>query len=212
MKYRKSNISEDMIVKRGIKDDEKRLKNARVCILGAGGLGSNIAVSLARSGVGHLKIVDFDIVEPSNLNRQYYFLSHIGKKKVDCLKELISKINPYVDINIQDVRVDESNILEIVKDYDIICEAFDRAEIKSMAISEILSNCKDKVIVSGSGMAGIGNSNDIKTHKKFKNLFICGDYMSDFEEVNGIMSPRVNICAGHQANIILRIVMGIEII
>lgn len=208
MEDKRLEISEEMILKRGLRDDEKRLKNSRVCILGAGGLGSNVAVSLARSGIGHIKIVDFDIVESSNLNRQYYFLYHIGKKKVDCLKDIISKINPYVEVVTQDIRVCEDNIHDIIGGYKIICEAFDSASLKSMVISELLSKYDDKIVMSGSGMAGIGNSNEIKTQRKFKNLYICGDGVSDFEEVDSIMSPRVNICAGHQANLILRIIMG----
>ena len=187
------------IFKRNVSDPTNKLGESSVCILGLGGLGSNIAVSLARSGIGRLVLVDFDRVEESNLNRQYYNLTHIGMKKTEAIV-----------LKVIDKKIDRDNILEIVDKESIICEALDDAMTKSMVVGEILSNYSDKFVVAGSGMAGIGDANSIKTVKRFKNLYICGDDASDFEEVDGMMAPRVNICAGHQANIILRIIMGIE--
>lgn len=200
-------IDEKSIYSRNIENSYEKLKNSRVCILGLGGLGSNIANSLARSGIGNLKIVDFDKVEVSNLNRQLYRLIHIGMKKTEALKSIIEEINPFINIICDSRKVDTENILEIVKGYDIIVEAFDSAESKAMVISEILSDDEKKYIVSGSGMAGIEDSNKIKTTKKFKHLFVCGDEYSDFDKYNTIMSPRVNICAGHQANMVLKILL-----
>lgn len=200
-------INEKCIYSRNIENSYEKLKNSRVCILGLGGLGSNIANSLARSGIGNLKIVDFDKVEVSNLNRQLYRLIHIGMKKTEALKSIIEEINPFINIICDSRKVDTENILEIVRDYDIIVEAFDSAESKAMVISEILSDDEKKYIVSGSGMAGIEDSNEIKTTKKFKHLFVCGDEYSDFDKYNAIMSPRVNICAGHQANVVLKILL-----
>ena len=198
------------IIERNIRDELERFKNSRVLILGIGGLGSNIAVSLARSGVGYMKLVDFDIVELSNLNRQYYTMKHIGMRKTDALKSLINEINPYIKIDVENIKVDEDNIGNIIKDFDIVCEAFDDAEMKSMLANKILEDYPNKYLIMGSGMAGIGDSNEIKTRNKMKRIYICGDETSDFKEVDGMMSPRVNICAGHQANLILRIIMGLE--
>lgn len=203
-------ISEDMIFKRNIKDSHEKIKDSRVCILGLGGLGSNIAVFLARSGIGKMCLVDFDIVDASNINRQHYYLKHIGMKKTQAIEDVIGSINPFVDLIIKDVYVDNENIIDIVKDYDYIVEAFDNAESKALVINEILSNFDDKIIVSASGMAGIEDSNNIKTTRKFKNLYVCGDEYSDFEEYSGMMAPRVNICAGHQANLILRLLLDKE--
>lgn len=198
------------IFKRNIADPQDRFARSSVCILGLGGLGSNIGVSLARSGVGRIVLVDFDRVEESNLNRQYYNRSHIGMKKTEALVDVIRSINRDIALEVVDTKIDKENILALVKDESIICEALDDAATKSMVVSEILENYPDKVVVAGSGMAGIGDANKIKTSKKFKNLYICGDGSSDFNEVDGMMSPRVNICAGHQANIIIRLIMGLE--
>lgn len=198
------------IFKRNISDPKNILARSSVCILGLGGIGSNIAVSLARSGIGRLVMVDFDRVEESNLNRQYYNLSHIGMKKTDALVDVIRSINKDIVLDVVDTKIDTDNLHEIVSGESIICEAFDNAESKSMLVAEILSNYDDKVVVASSGMAGIGDANSISTTRRLKNLYVCGDDVSDFEEVDGMMAPRVNICAGHQANMVLRILMGLE--
>ena len=195
---------------RNISDPENILASSSVCILGLGGIGSNIAVALARSGVGRLVLVDFDTVEESNLNRQYYNLSHIGMKKTDAIVDVIRSINRDIVLEVIDKKIDSDNILDIVDSESIICEAFDNASSKSMVVEEILSNYSDKIVVASSGMAGIGDANYIRTTKRLKNLYICGDDISDFEEVDGMMAPRVNICAGHQANVVIRILMGLE--
>lgn len=198
------------IFKRNISDPKNILARSSVCILGLGGIGSNIAVSLARSGIGRLVMVDFDRVEESNLNRQYYNLFHIGMKKTDALVDVIRSINKDIVLDVVDTKIDTDNLHEIVSGESIICEAFDNAESKSMLVAEILSNYDDKVVVASSGMAGIGDANSISTTRRLKNLYVCGDDVSDFEEVDGMMAPRVNICAGHQANMVLRILMGLE--
>ena len=108
------------------------LSEGNVAIAGLGGLGSNIAYSLARIGVGHLHLIDFDVVDITNLNRQQYFLEHLGMHKTDALKSLLLKINPYLDIRTDCVKVTEENLTELFKDNEIICEAFDRPEAKAM--------------------------------------------------------------------------------
>ena len=202
-------LKEEDLFKRNVKDIAKKLKKAKVCILGLGGLGSNVAVLLARAGIGCLKLIDFDVVEASNLNRQQYRISHIGIKKTEAIKTIIKEINPFVEIDTLDIKVDRENILSVVEDIEIVVEAFDRAETKAMAIEELLIN-KNKIVISASGMAGLGSANEVITRKIKENFYLIGDNYSDYEEYLGIMSTRVMICAAHQANIVLRIILGEE--
>ena len=200
-------LKEEDLLKRNVKGISEKLKKVKVCILGLGGLGSNVAVLLARAGIGHLKLVDFDIVEASNLNRQQYRISHIGMKKTEAIKTIIKEINPFVEIDTLDIKVDRENIYSIVGDIEIVVEAFDVAETKAMAIEELLIN-KNKIVVSASGMSGLGSANEIITRKVRNNFYLIGDNYSDYEEYLGIMSTRVMLCAAHQANMVLRIILG----
>ena len=202
-------LKEEDLLKRNVKGTSEKLKEAKVCILGLGGLGSNVAVLLARSGIGSLKLVDFDTVEVSNLNRQQYRISHIGIKKTEAMKNIIREINPFVEVEILDIKVDRENIYSIVGDIEIVVEAFDRAETKAMILEELLTN-KNKIVVSASGMAGLGSANEIVTKKIKDNFYLVGDNYSDYEEYLGIMSTRVMICAAHQANVVLRLILGEE--
>ena len=202
-------LKEEDLLKRNVKGISKKLKKTRVCILGLGGLGSNVAVLLARSGIGYLKLVDFDTVEASNLNRQQYRISHIGIKKTEAMKSIIREINPFVEVDILDIKVDRENIYSIVGDIEIVVEAFDRAETKAMILEELLTD-KNKIVVSASGMAGLGSANEIVTRKIKDNFYLIGDNYSDYEEYSGIMSTRVMICAAHQANMVLRLILGEE--
>ena len=202
-------LKEEDLLKRNVKGISKKLKKTRVCILGLGGLGSNVAVLLARSGIGFLKLVDFDTVEASNLNRQQYRISHIGIKKTEAMKSIIKEINPFVEVETLDIKVDRENIYSIVGDIEIVVEAFDRAETKAMLMEELLTNT-NKIVVSASGMAGLGSANEIVTRKIKDNFYLVGDNYSDYEEYLGIMSTRVMICAAHQANIVLRLILGEE--
>ena len=200
-------LKEEDLFKRNVKDIAKKLKKAKVCILGLGGLGSNVAVLLARSGIGYLKLIDFDVVEASNLNRQQYRISHIGIKKTEAIKTIIKEINPFVEVETLDIKVDRENILSVVEDIEIVVEAFDRAETKAMAIEELLTN-KNKIVISASGMAGLGSANEVITRKIKENFYLIGDNYSDYEEYSGIMSTRVMLCAAHQANMVLRLILG----
>ena len=202
-------LKEEDLLKRNVKGISKKLKKTRVCILGLGGLGSNVVVLLARSGIGFLKLVDFDTIEASNLNRQQYRISHIGLKKTEAMKSIIREINPFVEVDILDIKVDRENIYSIVGDIEIIVEAFDRAETKAMTLEELLTD-KNKIVVSASGMAGLGSANEIVTRKIKDNFYLIGDNYSDYEEYSGIMSTRVMICAAHQANMVLRLILGEE--
>lgn len=201
---------ESMMMARHTPNIHKKLKEGKVAIAGLGGLGSNIAVMLARIGVGQLLLVDFDIVEPSNLNRQSYYISHLGMPKTMALKNQLKEINPFIKIITQNVKVTEDKILEHFNGYDIICEAFDRPEAKSMLVNVALNQLPNIKIVSASGMAGYESSNLIKTVRPMKRLYVCGDLENGAEIGKGLMAPRVQICAGHQANMVLRLLLDIE--
>lgn len=203
-------VSLEDIAARNAKGYDDVLSGARVCVLGAGGLGSNVCNMLARCCVGFIRVVDFDVVEASNLNRQLYFVDHVGRPKVEVLKEVLHSINPFVEVEALVERVDEDNVVDFVRDCDVVVEAFDRAEMKAMVVNRVLEAFEDKVVVSGSGMAGVGSGNDIRTSKVMDRLYLCGDYVSDFEECDGIMAPRVMLVAAHQANTVLRLILGAE--
>ncbi|WP_027399177.1 sulfur carrier protein ThiS adenylyltransferase ThiF [Anaerovorax odorimutans] len=188
----------------------EKIQNSRVAVAGLGGLGSHIAVSLARTGVGILHLIDFDVVEPSNLNRQQYMINHLGMYKTDALKEEILQINPFVKIITHNVQVNKSNIYELFKEDFIICEAFDDPKAKATLVNGILTQFTNKKIVASSGMAGFDSSNSIITKKINGNFYICGDGKTEAKEGRGLMAPRVSICAGHQANMILRLILGYD--
>ena len=188
---------------------QEKLKSGKVAVAGLGGLGSNIAVMLARIGVGKLLLVDFDKVEPSNLNRQHYNLTHLGMYKTEALKSQLEQINPFVETEIITEKITEENALEIFAGYTIVCEAFDRAQNKAILVNALLEKGGKKVIAA-SGMNGFESSNKIKTRRIFANLYVCGDSVAAAQEGIGFMAPRVGICAGHQANLALRLLLGIE--
>jgi len=184
-----------------------QLKSARVAIAGLGGLGSNIAVSLARLGVGELLLVDHDTVEPSNLNRQHYGISHLGMTKTSALKSQLADINPFINIKTVNTTITADNAVGLFRGYGIVCEAFDNPNTKAMLVSTLLSSLPETKIVAASGIAGFGCSNDIKTSARLQGrLYVCGDEATG--EDAGLMSPRVLICAGHQANMVLRLILG----
>ena len=170
------------------------IRKATIGIAGAGGLGSNVAVTLARVGIGKLIIADFDKIETSNLNRQQYFFDQIGKPKVIALLENLKKINPFSEYKIYHIKLDKKNIPIIFKDVDIMVEAFDKAEMKKMLIETWLSEFPEKPIIAGSGLAGYGKNEIIHTHK-FHNLYLCGDEESNLQKGISPMAPRVGIVA-----------------
>lgn len=191
-------------------ETQAMLSAGSVAIAGLGGLGSNVACALARIGVGHLHLIDFDVVDISNLNRQQYFIEHLGMKKTDAMQSLLKKINPYLDIRTDCVRVTKDNLTELFTDDSIICEAFDDPLAKAMLVNGILQLFPEKKLVSASGMAGFGSSNTILTKHPMKNLYLCGDDVSEPTYGNGLMAPRVAICAAHEANMITRLILGEE--
>lgn len=189
-------------------DLQKKITSAKVAVCGLGGLGSNIAIALARAGIGRLHIIDFDKVDVSNLNRQQYSAEQVGIYKTVAMSENLKAINPYCRIIPETVRLDENNIPEILGDDDIICEAFDKPEAKAVLINTVLEKFPEKYIVSGSGMAGLNSANTITTRQVMKKFYLCGDGISDIADGTGLFLSRVMVCAGHQANMILRIIAG----
>ena len=191
-------------------ETQKLLSAGNVAIAGLGGLGSNVAYALARIGVGHLHLIDFDVVDITNLNRQQYFMEHIGMYKTDALKSLLLKINPYLDIRTDCVKVTDDNLQELFADATIVCEAFDNPEAKAMLVNGILEHFPEKKLVSATGMAGYGSSNTIITKRIMKNFYLCGDGVTAPTDGHGLMAPRVAICAAHEANMITRLILGEE--
>lgn len=187
---------------------QKKFASSKIAICGLGGLGSNIAVALARAGVGNLTLIDFDRVDISNLNRQQYKAKQIGMMKTEALRDNLLEIAPYIDIQIHSVRFDEGNAAELLKNADIVCEAFDDAECKAMLANLVLENMPEKYVIAASGMAGMGSANTIKTRRVLKNFYICGDGESDVKNEGSLISSRVMLCAAHQAHTALRILAG----
>jgi len=185
-----------------------RIAQSTVGIAGAGGLGSNIAIALARVGVGQLVIADFDLVEPSNLNRQQYFIDQIGLPKVVALKENLKRINPYVKVKIYEGKIDPQNLRKVFTAVDVMVEAFDAPEQKAMLTTAHLQQSPDCPLVAASGMAGYASSNRIQTKKIRHNLYVVGDQATAAMPGQGLMAPRVSIAAGHQANAVLRLLLG----
>ncbi|MBR8465901.1 sulfur carrier protein ThiS adenylyltransferase ThiF [Campylobacter sp. faydin G-140] len=203
-------VLKPMMAARNTPELNEALSKATIGVAGLGGLGSNIALSLARVGVSRLVLADFDIVEPSNLNRQQYFVKHIGMKKTEALKSLITDVNPFVEVVTHDIFLDSSNVAEVFAPCSIVCEAFDNIIGKAMMVNEAGASLSDKKIISASGMAGYFSSNLIKSIKFAKNVYLCGDLTNAAKLKQGLMAPRVALCANHQANLAIRLLMGLE--
>ena len=191
------------LIERHGEEIQQRFAAASVAVCGLGGLGSNIAIALARAGVGHLHLIDFDRVDISNLNRQQYEAAQIGQYKTEALAGNLRKIAPYIKITTDTVRITAENATELLQG-----EAFDSAEAKAMLVNHVLENMSDRYLVSGSGMAGIDSANLIKTRKLMDRFYLCGDGVSDVGDGLGLFSARVLVCAAHQATMILRIIAG----
>ena len=192
------------------KELQKLFADAVVAVCGLGGLGSNIAVSLERAGIGKLIIADFDKVDITNLHRQQYKANQIGEYKANALKQNLQEISPYIEIEEHITKITEENISDIVGEADIICEAFDKASEKSVLVNAVSEKYPDKYLVAASGMAGIGSPNLITTRRVTKHFYLCGDGVSDVDSTNGLFAPRVMLCAAHQAQTVLRILANAE--
>ena len=199
---------EAMLTARHTPQVHQSVKRGAVAIAGLGGLGSNIAVMLAQLGVGKLLLVDFDTVEPSNLNRQHYTLRHLGLPKTEALAQQLEEMNPFVQVYTRQLKITADNAAELFRDWPLVCEALDDPVAKAMLINALLPD-EEKTIVAASGMAGYDSANAIQTIHNMKRLYVCGDGSSEAMPGSGLMAPRVQICAGHQANMILRLLLGL---
>lgn len=186
----------------------QKLQKSTVAVCGLGGLGSNIAVSLARAGVGRLILIDFDAVDVTNLHRQQYKVSQVGRLKTDAMRENLIEIAPYTEIVTYRARLDESNAAEYLADADVICEAFDSAEAKGMLVDVCTEKMREKYLVASSGMAGLGSPNKIKTRRITKKFYLCGDGESDVKTSGSLVSARVMLCASHVSTVVLRLIAG----
>lgn len=197
---------EALMVSRHSPGVHEKIKGATVGIAGLGGLGSSIAVALARVGVGKLILVDFDVVEPSNLNRQQYFIDQLGMTKAEALEANLKRINPYVDYETHCVKVMPDNLPSLFGSVDVMVEAFDRPDQKAM----LMQHFSGAPLVAASGMAGYGPGDTIGVRKMGERIYIVGDLETGAQPGCGLMAPRVGICAHMQANTVLRILLGEE--
>lgn len=177
------------------------LQNVRIGIAGAGGLGSNCAMHLVRSGFNKLVVADFDRIEESNLNRQFYFANQLNQNKVEALCDNLRSINPDLDITAHATAITRENMHEMFDTCDVIIEAFDDAAAKKTLVETFLPT--GKLLVTASGMGGAGNTDKIKTRKVRDNFYIVGDMKTECNAKTPPFSPRVSICAAKQADIVL---------
>ena len=196
------------LIDRHGKDLHGKFAAATVGVCGLGGLGSNIAIALARAGIGKLLLIDFDSVDITNLHRQQYKATQIGLYKSDALAENLLEIAPYMELQTVTAKITEENFTDLLKDADIVCEAFDNAEAKAMLVNGVLEQLPGCYLVAASGMAGMNTPNTIKTRKIMKRFYLCGDEVSDVADTIGLVAPRVMLCAAHQAHTVLRILAG----
>lgn len=187
---------------------QQRLEHSVVAVCGLGGLGSHIAMALARTGVGRLILIDFDRVELTNIHRQQYKVSQIGRYKTEALKENILEIAPFLQIEIINKVIRADNCAELLQDAQIICEALDKPESKAMLVNTVLEQMPGAYIVAASGMSGMGDSNTIKTARIMKRFYLCGDGISDVADGIGLVATRVMLCAAHQAHTVVRLLAG----
>ena len=190
------------------KETQARFSASAVAVCGLGGLGSHVAVALARAGVGRLLLLDFDRVDLTNLHRQQYRADQIGQYKTDALAENLRQIAPYLALETRTVRLDWDNAPGLLAEADIVCEAFDDPKAKAMLTDAVLTELPEAYLVAASGMAGFGSANDIRTRRVTGRFYLCGDGTSDVADGVGLVASRVMVCAAHQAHMILRILAG----
>ena len=190
------------------KELQKKFSSATVAVCGLGGLGSNIAISLARVGIGKLILIDYDRVDITNLHRQQYKANQIGEYKTEAIKKNLAEIAPYIEIDTVTQKLTEENCAEYLEKADVVCEAFDAPEAKAMLVNSVLEKLPNCYLVASSGMAGMGTPNAIRTRKIMKKFYLCGDGVSTLEDTIGLVAPRVMLCAAHQAQTVLRIIAG----
>jgi len=211
------------LIKRGEKPNEKemrylltarhtprvaeRLAKCKMAVCGLGGLGSNIALALSRMGIGELQLIDYDVIVPSNINRQQFYIDQIGMKKTDATLENLKRVNPYVKYDMRDMFITRDSVKGLFDECDVIIEAFDGAETKAMFILEASKCYPDALIVGASGVAGLGSHEKFRVVTAGKNVKLVGDFETAAQVGRGLMSTRVTIAAGIQANVAVRHVL-----
>ena len=190
-------------------EQSQRLQAAKVAIVGLGGLGSNVALWLARLGVGQLLLYDFDKVELSNLNRQYYFLEDVGQYKATALLGHLKAVNPYGNYHSRVVRLTEDNLAELLSEAHIVCEALDSPEAKALLVNGVLESFPDKYLVSASGLAGFASSASMQVRQVTPHFYLCGDGISDMLQLP-LCGPRIGLCAAQEALTIARIILQMK--
>ncbi|MCX7846832.1 MAG: sulfur carrier protein ThiS adenylyltransferase ThiF [bacterium] len=184
------------------------VKQSCVGIAGLGGLGSTVALALARMGVGRLILVDFDLVEPSNLNRQQYFIDQLGQPKAHALTATIARINPCVRCDPHVAKVTPDNLATLFAPVNVLIEAFDRADQKAMLAAHWLRQFPSVPLIMASGVAGTGPATTISVRRCGHHLYVVGDLESAAEPGRGLMAPRVGIAAHIQATLAVRVLLG----
>lgn len=229
---------EDMLaalVERQGAENVQKLQAATVAVCGLGGLGSNVAIALARAGVGKLILIDFDCVDVTNLHRQQYKASQVGVAKAVALPENLREIAPYIELESHQARITEENVMDLVGKANVVVEAFDNAEAKAMLVNAVLEHnaevasamaagegcanpsagegraADQKFLVAASGMAGFDDANSIQTRRVSKRFYMCGDGVSDVNDGVGLVAPRVMACAAHEAQTVVRLICGMDL-
>lgn len=199
---------EALLVSRHGPEVHRKLKRGHVGIAGCGGLGSTVAVALARSGVGKLTLVDFDVVEPSNLNRQQFFVDQIGLPKVEALTANLRRINPYVCLESHLHRLTKGDVTRLFSNCSVVAECFDDPSAKAELSSAMRRFLPNTPLVVVSGIAGYGPASAITCRRVFGNHFLVGDGVTAAEPGRGLLAPKVTVAAGYQANVVLRLLLG----
>lgn len=199
---------EFLLVARHTPGVHERVKSAVVGIAGLGGLGSAVAVALARTGVGCLVLADFDVVEPSNLNRQQYFVDQLGLPKTDALASNLRRVNPYVTVVTHCVRLESGNVPVVFGGVDVLVEAFDSPQAKAMLVESFVQAFPGKPVVMASGVAGYGSMESLGVLKMGVRVYVIGDLQKDARPGRGLMAPRVGIAAHMQADVVLQLLLG----
>ncbi|MFA6283928.1 MAG: sulfur carrier protein ThiS adenylyltransferase ThiF [Desulfurivibrionaceae bacterium] len=189
---------------------QARLEDRVVGIMGLGGLGSSVAIALARMGIGSLLLADYDVVEPTNLNRQQYFVDQIGQKKTEALRDILQRVNPHVAVTAIDRRLAEEDIGVVFKDVHALVECFDDPAMKAAGLRAALRHLPGIFYVGASGIAGYGENNAIRTRRLYPGIYLVGDGVSGAAPGQGLMAARVGIAAHHQANQVVRLLLGAE--
>lgn len=201
---------ESLLVARHSPGVHQRVKRSTVAVCGVGGLGSLVAISLARMGVGRLLLVDFDVVEPSNLNRQQYFVEQIGQPKVTAMAETLERINPYVTATPIEAKLQAADFAPRLGEADVIAECFDTPASKVAAFEAARTAMRDTPFVFVSGLAGYAAGDSIRVRRLRENAILVGDEIHAAQVGSGLMAPRVAVAAGMQANVVLRLLLGLN--